>query len=184
MTQHINFFTKPFSVALCFILAMALAGCVSPAQRAARHQQRYEAAKALFDRTTKEFHLPSAEAHGDTRDELLAKAADGYQQIVHDYRDQPYWASQALRSLGNVRAEQGQMNEAVKLYRRVGTQYAQNDWEVLQAWKSAGDLLWDASRKDEARGFYCEIVARFDREDVPSVYKIVVRASKARLAAE
>jgi tetratricopeptide (TPR) repeat protein len=156
-------------------------GCVSPAQKAARHQQRYDAAKALFDRTTKEFHLPSAEAQGTVRAELLGKAATGYEQILRDYRDQSYWTAQAMRSLGNVRAEQGNIDEAIKLYRRVGTQHPENDWEVLQAWKSAGDLLWDAGRQKEARGFYQQIVTRFDKEDVPSVYKIVVRASKKRL---
>jgi tetratricopeptide (TPR) repeat protein len=159
-------------------------GCVSPAQKAARQLQRYDAAKALFDRTTKEFHLPSAEAEGKVHAELLAKAATGYEQILRDYRDQSHWTAQATRSLGNVRAEQGQIDEAIRLYRRVGTQYPQNDWEVIQAWKSAGDLLWDAGRQKEAHGFYQQIVTRFDREDVPSIYKIVVRASQRRLDAQ
>jgi tetratricopeptide (TPR) repeat protein len=179
--RHGGFSTKPFSVSLCLILAVILVGCATPAQKAARQQQRYDAAKALFDRTTKEFHLPSAEAQGAARDALLSQAAAGYEQLLRDYRDQPAWTSQALRSLGNVRASQGRTDDAIKIYRRVGVQYGAYDWEVLQAWKSAGDLLWDAGRHTEAREFYQHIVDRFDKEDAPSVYKIVVRASKRRL---
>jgi predicted negative regulator of RcsB-dependent stress response len=69
----------------------------------------------------------------------------------------------------------------VKLYRRVGEQYPQQDWEVLQAWKSAGDLLWDAGRKDEARQFYRQIVTRFDQPDASAVVQMVVRVARNRL---
>jgi hypothetical protein len=63
----------------------------------------------------------------------------------------------------------------------VGEQYPQQNWEVLQAWKSAGDLLWDAGRKDEARQFYRQIVARFDQPDASAVVRTIVRVTAAKL---
>jgi TolA-binding protein len=150
------------------------AGCATP------KQDRAAAAKALFDQTVKQYHLPPAEARGTRRQELLAQAAAGYERLLKTFRDQPYWCAQALRSLANVRAEQGRHDEAVKLYWRVGEQYPQQDWEVLQAWKSAGDLLWDAGRKDEARQFYRQIVARFNQPDASAVVQTVVRAARGR----
>jgi tetratricopeptide (TPR) repeat protein len=109
------------------------------------------------------------------------QAADSYERVLKSC--EPNLCAQALRSLGNVRAAQGNLDEAVKLYRQVGEKYPQQDWEVLQAWKSAGDLLWDAGRKDEARQFYRQIVARFDKPDMPAVIQTIVRASQTRLAA-
>src|SRR5712672_700186 len=111
-----------------------LAGCATP------KPDHAAASKALFEQTVKQYHLPSAEASGVARQQLLDQAAAGYERLLKTYGDQPYWCAQALRSLANVRAEQGKLDAAVKLYRRVGERYPQQDWEVLQAWKSAGDL--------------------------------------------
>jgi TolA-binding protein len=113
---------------------------------------------------------------------LLARVAGEYERFLRAYRDLPYWCAQALRSLGNVRAEQGRLDEAVKLYRRVGEQYPQQDWEVLQAWKSAADLLWDAGRRDEAGKFYRQIIRRFDSPDASAIVQSVVRAAKRRVS--
>ena len=156
------------------VLVSVLAGCATP------KQDRAAAARNLFDETVKQYHLPSAEAQGATRQQLLDQAATGYERLLKTYRDQSYWCAQALRSLGNVRAEQGRLDEALKLYRRVGEQYPQQDWEVLEAWKSAADLLWDAGRKDEARQFYRQIIARFDQPDASAVARTVVRAARSR----
>src|SRR3990172_8161861 len=155
---------------------IATAGCVStnPEQRAAE-------AKDLFERTVREFHLPAAEAQGAARDKLLAQAAAGYEQLLRQHPNESFWCAQALRSLGNVRAEQDRLDEAVKLYRQVGERYPQQDWEVLQAWKSAADLLWDAGRREEARAFYQPIATRFDTADAPAVYQTIVKAAKNRL---
>lgn len=164
------------TVSICLLVAL-LGACstVTPEQRAS-------AAKALFDQTVKQYHLPSAEVTGAQRDQLLTQAAAGYEQLLRQYRDQPYWCAQALRSLGNIRAAQNRLDDAVQLYRQVGNRYPRQDWEVLQAWKSAGDLLWDANRKDEAREFYRQIVKRFDAAEAPAVYRVIVRSSQKRLA--
>jgi TolA-binding protein len=156
-----------------------LLGCNSKKQESA--QQRYDNAKALFEQTTKNFHIPSAEAKGVERQKLLEQAAAAYEQLLKKYPDQGHWAAQALRSLGNIRAAQSNLNEAIKYYAAVEQKYPQEEFELLMAWKSAGDLLWDAGRRDEAKVFYQKIVARFDKPDTSQVVKTAVRGSKARL---
>lgn len=136
-----------------------LAGCAAPRQDA----------KTLF-----------AEAVAHHQQRQFTEAAAGYQRILRQHSDQPYWCAQALRSLANVRAAQGKLDEAVKLYRQVGDRYPQQDWEILQAWKSAADLLWDAGREADARQFYRQILRRFDAPDAPAVVQTVVRAARAR----
>lgn len=163
------------------LAALIVCGCQTPQQKAARQQQRSAAAKQLFDQTTKQSHLPSAEAKSASREKLLAQAATGYEQLLRQYRDQPFWCAQALRSLANVRAEQGRLDAAVNLYTQVGARYPHDGWEVLQAWKSAGDQLWDAGRQAEAKKFYQQIVTRFDQPDAPAVMKTIVKGSKSRL---
>jgi hypothetical protein len=49
------------------------------------------------------------------------------------------------------------------------------------AWKSAADLLWEAGRKEEAKGFYRKILVRYDLPEAPQVEKMIVRGSKLRL---
>ena len=153
------------------VSALLLAGC-------ATHRTD---AKVSFEQTVK-LHLASADLSGGERAKSLEQVASEYGRFLKAYRDQPYWCAQALRSLGNVRAEQGKLDEAVKLYRRVGEQYPQQDWEVLQAWKSAGDLLWDAGRKDDAGKFYRQIVLRFDNSEASAIVQTVVRAAKRRVS--
>lgn len=149
---------------------LLLAGCATPRPEA----------RASFEQTVK-LHLASAELENTERAKSLERVAGEYEKFLKTYRDQPYWCAQALRSLGNVRAEQGKLDEAVKLYRRVGEKYPQQDWEVLQAWKSAADLLWEVRRQDEARPFYRLIVQRFDSPDAAPVIQTVVRAARRRL---
>jgi len=156
------------------LLLLAACATTSPEQRAA-------AAKAKFDDITSGYNNAPAVWKCPGRDEFLRGTAARYKQFLRQYRDQPFWCAQATRSLGNVRAEQGRLDDAVKLYRRVGERYPQQDWEVIQAWKSAADLLWNASRQDDARAFYRQITARFDRDDAPAIVKTIVRASKKRL---
>jgi tetratricopeptide (TPR) repeat protein len=167
------------ALALLLPLALLLCGCASQRQIP---PQRYEAAKALFDQTTKMYHLPSAEAKGAEQDKLRNQAARGYTQLLKDYPDQADWCAQARRSLGNIRAVQGRLDEAVKHYTAVGQDYPGQEWEVLQAWKSAADLLWEAGRTAEARPFYENIIQQYDRPDAPAVVKLVVRGARSRLA--
>ena len=38
----------------------------------------------------------------------------------------------------------GRVGDAVKLFAAVEKKFPDQEWEVLQSWKSAADLLWDA----------------------------------------
>ena len=164
---------------LALILCAALmAGCAGKRQTA---QQRAVAAKALFEQTTRNFHLPSAETDGPEKRRLQAEASRGYRELLSKYSDQKLYASQAERSLGNISAAQGNIDEAVRHYAAVGIKYPGQEWEVLMAWKSAADLLWENGRRPEAVPFYRKLVKRFDTPDATSVMKIAVRASKGRL---
>ena len=153
-------------------LLVLLVGCAT-----APNPAHAKPAKSLFEFTAHEYHFPSAFATGTERDRLLAEAATGYERLLHKYPDQDDWCAKALRSLGNIRAEQGQLDVAVKLYASVAEKHPRQNWEVLQAWKTAADLLWDAGRPDEAKKFYQHIITRFDKPDTSEVVKSVVRAA-------
>ena len=166
--------------ALMLILLIGFPGC-SP-KRVETSQQRSDAAKALFERTTKTFHIPSAEAKDAEQQKLQNQAADGYVELMKKYPEQDYWAAQALRSLGNIRAIQGKLAEAVSHYALVEKKYPQQRWEVLMCWKSAADLLWEAGRREDAKPFYQKIIAQYDVPEASQVEKTIVRGSKMRLA--
>ena len=138
-------------------------------------------AQELFDQTTRDYHLPSADAQGAAKEKLLQQAAAGYESLLRKYPKSMPWAAQSLRSIGNVRAEQGKLDEAVKVYASVESRYPKADWEILQSWKSAADLLWDSNRHPEAKQFYQKLVARFDTPSASAVIKTIVRASQNRL---
>lgn len=162
------------------ILAVCLlTGCGKPALTP---EQDETAARDLFNSTVAQYHLPSAEASGTARAQLLDHAAAGYEKVIQEHPAQTVWCAQALRSLGNVRAAQGRIEEAVKLYRSVPQRYPTREWEGLQALKAAGDTLWDAGREAEAREFYQVITQRFDRADSPLIFQTVVRGACSRLA--
>jgi tetratricopeptide (TPR) repeat protein len=169
------------------VLALAgglLAGCrEKPTQpiTGTTSQQRYEAAKALFEKASREFHIPSAQARGVERAQFEDRAAAIYTELARHYSDQPIWAAQALRSLGNIHATRTNLTEAVRAYAEVAEKFPRQDFEVLMAWKSAGDLLSDASKPAEAKVYYEKLLARFDKEDALPIVQSVVRGAKARL---
>ena len=143
--------------------------------------ERAAMARTLFEETVAKFHLPSADATGARRAELLATAARRYEQLLRDYADQPHWCVQALRSLAGIHGEQGDTDAALRHYDRVAADYPRHDFEVLQAWKAAADLLWDAGRKNLARVKYQKIINRFDKRDAWQVIRTVVKTAKRRL---
>src|SRR5438552_12516085 len=159
--------------------ALVLTGCVRMQQSSA---EKYEAAKALFESTSKQFHISSAEAKGTEKLRLQKQALAGYQQLLKNYPDQDHWAAQALRNIGNICAAQTNLTAAVERYSEVGCRYPHERWEVLMAWKSAADLLWDANHRDQAEQFYAKIVDRFDKPDAAQVIKMAVRGCKLRLS--
>jgi tetratricopeptide (TPR) repeat protein len=168
---------------LLALAAALLGGCSKkPAQPIqSTPQQRYEAARVLFEKASREFHIPSAQARGAERARFEDQAASIYTELARDYDDQPIWAAQALRSLGNIHAARTNIDAAVKCYGQVAEKFPQQDFEVLMAWKSAGDLLSDAGKFAEAKVYYEKLVARFDKPDALPIVRSVVRGAKSRL---
>jgi TolA-binding protein len=173
---------RDFRCALRFCIPVALCvllGC-SP-KKSETPQERVGAAQALFERTTKDFHIPSAEAKGAEKEKLQNQAAAGYEEFLKKYPEQENWAAEALRSLGNIRATQGKLDEAVRNYAAVEKKYPQQRWEVLMSWKSAADLLWEAGRREEAKAFYKKIIPAYDNPGATQVERTIVKGSKMRL---
>jgi TolA-binding protein len=160
------------------IACMAFTGCSKHDENS---PERARAAKEQFDTITRNFHVPSANTNEAERLRLQNEAAARYADLVKRFPEQSNLCAQALRSLGNIHAAQTNVDAAVKDFAAVGQRYATQEWELLQAWKSAADLLWDAGRTNEAQVYYSNVVARFDTADAPAIYKAVVRGSKARL---
>jgi len=176
-------------IALALLAIALITGCgrdATPLASAGRGDpaQRYDAAKALFEKASRDYHIPSAQAHGQERRRLEEQAGALYSDVVRNYPDQRSWASQALRSLANIRAAQTNITEAVKLYAQVGERFPNQDFEVLMSWKSAADLLSDSGRRADAKIFYEKIIARFDQRDALPIIQSVVRGSKDRLQGE
>ena len=138
--------------------------------------------RALFDEAIRQFHAPSADASGAERERLLTEAATRYEQLLRRFPHETNLCAQALRALGSIHASRGSTNEAVKCYAAVAEKYASQDWEVLQAWKAAGDLLWESNQRRDAKTFYARIVERFGKNESPQIIRQVVSGSKARLA--
>ena len=164
--------------ALLILLAAAFLCLLRPALAASPEPP--SAARQLFEQTLTQFHLPSAEARGAGRKNLLLQASAGYEQVLKSFPTVQPWAAQAMRALANVRAEQGNIDEAIRLYAGLEKKYPADEWEILQSWKSAGDLLWEHQRTAEAKAFYKKIVERFDRPDASPVFRAVVKGSRAR----
>src|SRR5690349_2169735 len=114
------------------LLALAmLLGCSQKQSETPR--QRAESAKDIFERTSKNYHIPAAEAKGAEKEKLQKQAAEGYEEVLKKYPEQDYWAAQALRSLGNIRAAQGKLDDAINDYAAVEKKYPQQRWEVLMS---------------------------------------------------
>ena len=173
-------------IAACAVALGLLAGCSQTPTTCIFEspQQRYEAAKALFERASREYHIPSAQARGSERAKLEDQALAAYADVARAYSDQPIWAAQALRSLGNIHATRTNLTEAVHAYTEVAEKFPQQDFEVLMAWKSAGDLLSDAGKAAEARVYYEKLLVRFDKPDALPIVQSIVRGAKARLSGE
>jgi TolA-binding protein len=112
---------------------------------------------------------------------MESQAAAIYRQIIQNCDDNCSWGAQAARSLGNIYASQTNVAAAVECYSKVGERYPKQEFEVLMAWKSAADLLWDSRRAEDAKAFYQKIVNCYDTADAAAIIKMVVRGARARL---
>jgi tetratricopeptide (TPR) repeat protein len=165
----------------CGLALMTVAACsvLTPPE------ERRRQAEAALQRGV-ESHQRSAEADlpAIDREALLRQATRHYRTVLNDYADETALCAKAQLNLGNVRAAQGRLDEAIACYTQVGRRYPDEDWEVFQAWKTAGDLLWDAGRKDEARAFYKRMVDRWPESGGSEVISQAVRAAARRVAIE
>lgn len=165
------------AASIVLALVMAVVGCSK-----ADEPPKGLTARAELGGITKTFHEPSATAPAIERRRMQDEAAARYATLVKRYPKESNVCAQALRSIGNIRAAQTNVDDAVKHFAAVGDRYPTEDWELLQAWKSAADLLWEAGRTNDARRFYSQIVTRFEGSNAPAIYQAVVRGSKSRLA--
>jgi tetratricopeptide (TPR) repeat protein len=169
-----------FGLALSLIaLALIVSGCSDQGAKPAPADA--EAGRAQLEETIKAYHNAAADAHGAKKEALLKKAAARYERLTEDFANKAEIAAPARLGLASVFASLGRTNDAIRHYAAVADRHPARDWDVLQAWKSAADLLWDGNRQEEARKYYAKIVERFDRPESTMVVQAVVRGAKSRL---
>ncbi len=171
-----------FGGLLAAVMVCGLLGYAGCGQKTESPQQRYDAARALYEQTTRNLHLPSASATGAEQQHLQTEALRAYEQLLKRYPEQEYWCAKALCGLGNLQAAQTNYAAALRSWSAVTTLYPQAEWEVITALKSAADLQWDTGHPAEARVLYAKLVAAFDRTNAPAVVRSIVRGSRLKLA--
>lgn len=172
-----NFFRSFWVISALLMIASACA--TRPPGQAADARARYE-----YKRIVRKFQVPSGDStNALERAALLDKSLQELETLRANYPEARPWAAMALRQIGEIYAERGQKKEAVDAFTRVGVLYMGEDWEVIQAWRAAGDLLWNDGKKSAALAFYRDIVQRFDRPGRPDLYDTIVRIARDRMAA-
>ena len=164
------------SVALLLVVAW---GCAAPTRGAG---QRASKARFEYNRIMREWVVPAGDATNVVeRMELLEQAAQEYQQFERDFRDQPRWAAAALRSLGQVQLNRGQVKPALDCFELVGQRYPHEHWEVIQAWKEAADVLWQSEHRGEASVYYQQMINTYGRSGQPDMFTTLVDIARERL---
>lgn len=163
---------------LCATTLALLAACATRSpEQTADARARYE-----FKRIVRTYQVPASEATNDMdRAVLLDAAQEAFATLREDYPTARPWAAMALRQIGEILAQQGRRKEALATFAKVDVYYPNESWEVIQAWKAAGDLLWDSGMKREALPFYQDIVAKFDHPGQPEMFGTIVRIARDRI---
>lgn len=170
----------------CFYLAViacalfsAAAGCSSTPSSAKRDEQ----AKFLYNQTMRLYHIAAGDStNSEQRVALLDQAAQNYESLARDYSDVPRWAAASLRNLGQIQLERGQLKDALASFEQVGRRYPGEHWEVIQAWKAAGDALWLTRQRGEALLYYRQIVNVYGgKTDQPPMFDSILQVARARL---
>ena len=140
-------------------------------------QERAAAAKTLFERATKDFHNPSAEAKGAEQLRLQNEAALCYQRLLKEFPDQAGWCAPSLCGLAGLRAAQTNLDESVRLYARVGAALiAAHDG--AEAWNTdqASAVIAAALRQDMAVAR--AVLARLISDRLTDIYLKTSRGAK------
>lgn len=160
------------------VLAAASACVTRSPEEVAEARARYE-----YNRIVRQFQVPRGDStNALERAALLDKSLQELQNLRNEYPDATPWVAMALRQTGEIYVERGQEKEAVRAFTLVGVYYMGEDWEVIQAWKAAGDLLWSNGKKEAALPYYRDIVQRFARPGQPDLYDTIVRIAQDRIA--
>lgn len=170
-------------------LALVLAGgvgmgCAHTPAQAAGHKVSARESKARYEynRVIRQYQLPAIDAtNAVERVAMLDQTAFELEAMVREYAEVPKWAAIALRTLGKIHIERGQLKEGLACFEQVGQRYPQEHWEVIQAWREAGDTLWETHHRGEARLYYRQIVSTYDRPGQPPMFDTIVRVARARL---
>lgn len=161
-------------------VAMGVMGCASPE---AAHRQEESAARYEFQRIVRQYQVPWAEATNELfRGECYTNAITAYQALLKTYPTASVWRAKALRHMAHLYLGQDRKADALAMLDRVGRECPNEHWEVIQAWKEAGDLCWYAGARDVAVTYYNAIVTTYSGDTWPSMFGTLVRIARSRLA--
>jgi tetratricopeptide (TPR) repeat protein len=155
-------------------------GCASPSRTPAARETQ---ARYQFNLAVRQYHVPAGDAtNALDRAALQDKAAQEYQRLAREYADVPRWAASSLCSLGQIYIDRGQIKEGLTCFEQVGQRYPMEHWEVIQAWKSAADCLWDNRNRGEALLYYRQIVNTYGNQPgQPPMFDTIVGIARSRL---
>ncbi len=167
-----------FAFAMVLLAACLIAACATRApQEDAQAKARYE-----YNRIVRTYQIPASESTNEVeRALLLHQAFTAYAALITNYPTARPWAAMSLRAVAALHAERGDWKKALETYDIVPALYPDDDWEVIQAWRGAGDLLWSARMPALAVEYYRQIVERFDRPGMPPGFDAHVRIARDRL---
>lgn len=144
---------------------------------------RESKARYEYNRVIRQYQLPALDAtNAVERVAMLDQTAFELEAMARTYADVPQWAAAALRTLGTIHIQRGQLKDGLACFEQVGQRYPQEHWEVIQAWKDAADTLWETHHRGEARLYYRQIVNTYDRPGQPPMFATIVRVARDRLA--
>lgn len=164
--------------AVLVLLVIASACATRSLEQVAEARAKYE-----YQRIVRQFQVPFGDSTNTLeRAALLDKSLQELEALRANYPNARPWNAMALRKIGEIYAERGQKKEALAAFTLVGVRCMSEDWEVIQAWKAAGDLLWSSGMRNQALPFYRDIVQRYNRPGYPEMYNTIVRIALDRMA--
>lgn len=135
-----------------------------------------------FNRIVRAYEIPAREATNDTeRAALLNEAIRAHRALVDTYPKVRPWAAKSLLAIADLYAMRGESDRAVEVYEQVALRYPDEDWEVIKAWRAAGDIYWRTREYHKALSKYFDLVRRFDRPGLSPEFSAHVRHARDRI---